>query len=120
MELAIQGIKGSYSYQAAILFIKELRKTGINKIKINYFKSFDELLKEFKDLAIVPVENSLIGSIYNNYKRILESNFFILASLNLKIEHALLGNTKDIKEIKTVYSHPIALEQCKDFLQDFS
>jgi len=120
VELLIQGIKGSYSYQAAILFIKELRKLGISKVKIKYSNSFEELFEKIKDFAVVPVENSLIGSIYNNYKKILENNFYIVASLSLKIEHALLGNTNNIKEIKVVYSHPAALEQCKSFLKTYN
>jgi chorismate mutase/prephenate dehydratase len=120
VELIIQGIKGSYSYQAALIFLKELKKVGIKNVKIKSANSFDELFDNFKDFAVVPVENSLIGSIYNNYKRILENSFYILASLNLKIKHALLSKNNDLAKIKKVYSHPAALEQCKSFIDNFN
>jgi prephenate dehydratase len=47
----------------------------------------------------------------------LSGNYQIIGELNLDIDHCLLANTKDIKDIKYVYSHPQALAQCQNYIE---
>jgi len=69
------------------------------------------------DNGIIPIENSLAGSIHENYDLLLEHNLVITGEVKLRIVHNLIVNKGvDISAIKRIYSHPQALYQCKDFL----
>ena len=121
MDLVCQGIEGSYSYQVSKIFKKGLEKEFNIKInKIKPVNSFEELFKEVEkgNFGAIPVENSLIGTIFNNYETIIKKNLRIVYDYYLKIEHCLLvkKDIKNLSEIKKVISHPAAIEQCKNFL----
>jgi 3-deoxy-7-phosphoheptulonate synthase len=79
---------------------------------------FDEVKIGNADFGVVPLENSLTGSIHENYDLLLEYDNRIIGELTLRVVHALIGqpDTK-LDEIKRVFSHPQALEQCRDFLE---
>lgn len=93
----------------------------------------DHLLLEFKtipqalysldqeeiDLAVVPVENSIEGTVNITLDVLThEVNLFILEERVLNITHNLVAKTKDIKDIKKVFAHPQALAQCRKYLED--
>lgn len=73
------------------------------------------------EIGVVPVENSLTGSLYENYDLFNTYPLSICAEQYLKVEHFLLAKKGEgsgeerLKQIKIVYSHPKALEQCKEF-----
>ena len=73
------------------------------------------------EIGVVPVENSLSGSLYENYDLFNIYPLSICAEQYLKVEHFLLAKKSEgsgeerLKQIKIVYSHPKALEQCKEF-----
>ncbi len=89
-------------------------------------KNFDFLFKALDegkaDLIVVPMENSLAGSVVENFDLLLKYDFFAIGEVYLKVEHNLLGfkNPKTGKkpELKKVYSHYKALEQCLDFFRN--
>ncbi len=123
MNIVCQGIKGSYSYQTAEK-IKEIIEKELN-IKINKIinvDSFLDLIEKVKEglFGVIPVENSIIGTIFSNYELIWENNLKIVYDYFLKIEHALLVSKEvnNLKEIEKVLSHPAALEQCMSFLKE--
>ncbi|MEO2154453.1 MAG: prephenate dehydratase [Nanoarchaeota archaeon] len=121
IKLVCQGIKGSYSYQTANIFKRELEKLNLEVKEIISVKNFDELFNFVKKgyFGVIPIENSLIGTIFENYKKIINNNFKITFDYYLKIEHCLLAKKKiDLKEIKKVISHPAALKQCLNFLKE--
>ncbi|UZO82627.1 prephenate dehydratase [Aquimarina sp. ERC-38] len=115
--VAIQGIKGSYHHQVAQAYFGE-------EVMVDECLSFQELVKSLESGkstdAVMAIENSIAGSIIPNYAYIDEHNLEIVGEYFLPIHHCLmaLGNQK-IADIKEVYSHPMALLQCKDFFNHY-
>ena len=118
-KIAIQGEKGSYSEEAAFKYFKNKR------IEILYCASFEEAFKKVKNKeansALIPIENSWTGSINEVYDLLLKYNMFIIGEYILKIEHCLIALKKyNLNKINKVFSHPQAIEQCKNFLKKYN
>lgn len=114
MKIAYFGIPGSFTYSAA----KELFSTADFVSTTTFSDIFDQLKQDKVDCGVIPIENSLAGSIYENYDLLETSNMMIVDETYLKVEHCLLGKQQNIAEIKKVISHPKALEQCSHFFSD--
>ncbi len=111
--IAIQGERGSYSEEAAHNLL------GPN-FSCRCCRTFEEVFQLTKDgevpHCLVPLENSLAGSIYKNYDLLSRYRLRIIRETNLLIHHNLIavpGVT--FAEIRTVLSHPVALDQCEKF-----
>ncbi len=113
--VACQGVKGAYSQLAC------------NKIfenpQILYFKNFDAVFSAIEqglcEYGILPIENSLHGSVNQVYDLMKNHNFYITKGIKLKINHVLLGKGNiSLKEISDIYSHEQALGQCSAFLKE--
>jgi len=115
IKVAYLGPDGTFSHQAA------LREFG-SSAKFNPSKSIEEVFegveKERASFGIVPVENSMEGSVGNVLDRFLRSDLLISSELFEKISHYLISKTGDIKDIKIVASHPQALGQCRKWLTE--
>lgn len=91
---------------------------------IMYFNNFDGVFSAIEgglcDYGIVPIENSNAGSVKKVYDLMIKHNFSIVRSVRLKIDHNLLAkpNTK-MADIKEIYSHEQAINQCSQFLKQF-
>jgi len=117
MNIAIQGIPGSFHHQVALLnFGKEAQ--------VLPFMSFEEVAKSVAsgaaEVGIMAIENSIAGAILPNYDLIDRYELFIHEEYYLPISHqfmALPGQT--IADISEVRSHPMALLQCKNFLSQY-
>jgi len=114
-KVAIQGEEGSYSEEAGI-------KYWGNSVVFIPKRNFDEVIaaveKEETDFGLLPIENSLIGSISTTYDLLLESNLTITGEVITPVSHYLMALKKiPLSVIKRVYSHPAALSQCSTFLQ---
>lgn len=109
------GPEGTYSHQATqILFpLTTQRKVSFESFTL----LFEKLMKEEIDFIVVPIENSLEGTVRENIDHILSHPVFVLGSFDLPIHHQLLSREKNLEDIKTIYSHPQALAQCLYFLQ---
>ena len=109
------GPKGTYSSYASDLYSQNERKIPFNTINevLNSLKSSES------DKVIVPLENSIHGSIVEVLDFLASKNDFqILAELNLEINHSIYTlNNLNLNEIDIVYSHPQALGQCYDYLE---
>ena len=118
MKVAIQGIAGSFHHEAASLLLKNKK---VELVACDDFASvFNALHENNATYGVVAIENTNFGSINEVYD-LLEnssSSFKIIEELPLKIHQQLITykNTR-LSDIKVVYSHPIALEQCSDFLR---
>ncbi len=113
--IAIQGISGSFHEIAARQYFEN---DEIALIECRSFNDlFDALLFGKASHAVVAIENSVAGSIIPNYALIKNSGLKIIGEVFLRIEQHLVGlpgcNLDDITE---VHSHPMAIEQCNDFL----
>lgn len=112
--IGFQGEHGAYSEIASRRFNKE-------QIYIPY-REFKEVLENVRagsvDYGIIPVENSLGGSVTQVNDLLIETDLHIIAEVKLKIGHCLLALPGvDYKDIKDVYSHPQVLSQCRNFIK---
>jgi len=111
--IAIQGERGSNSHMAALemLGAVEVVPCGVSAEVI------DAVLSGRVDAAVLPIENSLHGSVAEHYDLLLESAVRIDAESLLRIRHNLIASPGvRLEEIRTVLSHPVALSQCRKFL----
>lgn len=114
-KIAIQGLEGSFHHAAALKYYGK-------RTEIYECSSFREVVKRTasqKDIyaGIIAIENSTVGSILPNYQLIESNPVQIIGEINLKINQNLLVNSNvQIKDIKEVHSHPMALQQCSEFL----
>ena len=113
-KIVYQGEPGCNSHVASNKFFpKNIKRLGVKTFK----DIFDMVKKNKETYGVVPVENSLTGSIHQNYDLLLDYNLWVIGAVKLRIEHNLMAPTgQDIKSIKEVWSHPEALAQCRDFL----
>ena len=70
------------------------------------------------DRAVIPIENSLFGSVHQNYDLLREHSLRIGAEVQLRIRHQLLGvKEATLDSVEQVFSHPQALGQCREFIK---
>lgn len=110
--VACQGVEGAYSQLACEkLFVTP---------SIQYFRNFEGVFSAieagFCRYGILPIENSTAGSVNRVYDLMIEHNFSIVRSTRLKIDHCLLAKP-DHAQIKEIFSHEQAINQCADFLK---
>ncbi|WP_452231123.1 prephenate dehydratase [Lacinutrix sp. MEBiC02404] len=115
--VAIQGVKGSFHHIVAQQYFG-------NQVAIQECLSFDEtvqnLLDKKVDAVIMALENSIAGSIIPNYALIDNHNLHIVGEQYLDIQHNLMAlPNQSIADITEVYSHPMALLQCKEFFKKY-
>jgi len=113
MKAAFQGELGAFSQQA----ILQLLGPSARPVPQPWFDEvFAALAKGEVDVAVIPIENTLYGSIYQTYDLLLKHDFVITAETRVRIVHNLIAppGTK-FTQIRKVYSHQVALDQCLDF-----
>lgn len=111
--VACQGVEGAYSQIAC----EKIFKSPF----IMYFKNFEAVFTAIEQgmcqYGILPIENSTAGSVTKVYDLMIRHNFSIVRTFRLKIDHNLLANPGAVlSDIKTIYSHEQAINQCADFL----
>ena len=110
-EVACQGVEGAYSQQACT---KVFRYPAIT-----YFRTFADVFEAIESgrcrYGILPIENSLAGSVRSVYDLMAGHRFHIVRSTRIQIEHALL-TLLDAGNIREVFSHEQAIQQCSDYL----
>lgn len=113
--VAIQGGSGAYHGIAAERFFKD---EEVEIIPCVTFKDiFTTIKKDPNVVGIMAIENTIAGSLLPNYDLMKEYNLPIAGEYKLRISHCLAALPgQDIHEIREIHSHPIALMQCKDFM----
>jgi chorismate mutase/prephenate dehydratase len=113
--VAFQGEPGAYTEEAAFRFFGQSAQSCPYPSLDDVFEAVETGVVPF---AVVPVENSLEGSITRVYDLLLDSPLMVCGEIELRISHCLIGLPgARLDEIRTVYSHPQALGQCRNFLQ---
>lgn len=117
--IAIQGFEGCFHQVAARQFFG-------SQVKVECCASFRELIKKASDKkltngGIMAIENSIAGSILPNYNLLQKSDLKIVGEVYLQIKQQLLVNPGvALEDIREVHSHPMALLQCLDFLEQYN
>jgi len=117
IELITQGIPGSFHFEACYKYFAD------QNIHINQTASFLDLAEGLIsdstiDYGVMAIENSIAGSIIQNYKILREHRFRIVGELYLEVHHnLLLFPGSQLEDIKEVRSHPMALNQCLGYLK---
>jgi len=115
VRVAFQGEIGAYSESAIYEFFGQDVQSVPCKRFSDVFKCVESGETEF---GVVPVENSIEGSVTQVYDLFLEYNVKVCGEIVLKIVHCLIANPNvTLNSIKVVYSHPQALGQCRNFLE---
>jgi prephenate dehydratase len=115
IKVAFQGERGAFSEIAAI---KYFRKNLSFSPSFAFDEVFNKIKKGTVKYGVVPIENSLYGSVYETYDLLSNYSFQIIGECNLQIRHNLLAKKRlKLNEIKEIYSHPQALGQCSKFLK---
>ncbi len=113
--VAFQGTRGAYSWLAC-------RKHFGHDIDAVGYGSFPEAIEALEeghvDLAVLPIENVLAGSIHEVYDLLTESKLHVVGEEYLRIEHCLIGLPgTPLEQLEVVFSHPVALQQCRAFIK---
>jgi len=117
VRIAIQGEIGSFSHAAVLAMHPTAADLQIVPCPVSN-DVFDALVVNATvDAAVIPIENSLAGSILEHYDLLLQHPVRILAEHHLRIRHNLIGiHGARVDHLERVFSHPIALAQCRQFL----
>jgi prephenate dehydratase len=115
--VAIQGVKGSFHHIVSQQYFEE-------HVLVDECMTFDAVIESVlnckSNAAIMAIENSIAGSIIPNYALIDAHNLHIVGEHYLDIQHHLMAlPNQNINDIKEVYSHPMALLQCKAFFKQY-
>jgi prephenate dehydratase len=114
MKVAIQGERGAFSHQAAVVLTPKAEVLAC----ATSAQVFDALDSGKAGAAVIPVENTLAGPVGEHLDLLLERDVFIHAEMRLRIEHNLIAAPgARMKEIRKVLSHPVALDQCRNFFR---
>ncbi len=115
--VAIQGIKGSFHH---IVSQNYFGNKMILEECLSFDKVVDSILTKRCDVGVMAIENSIAGSILPNYALIDNHHLHIIGEYYLDIQHHLMSlPNQNINEIEEVYSHPMALLQCKEFFKKY-
>jgi prephenate dehydratase len=114
MKVSFQGEPGAYSEQAVFNYCGQVETVPCE----SFDAMFDSVASGKSDAALAPIENSLAGSIHQNYDLLLRHDLHIVGEYFLRVQHCLIANPGAKKEeIKKAISHPQALGQCAAYLR---
>ncbi len=117
IKIAIQGVSGCYHEEAARKFFGHHR---MEAIEAETFEILADIVANDNGVhyGIMAIENSIAGSMLQNYRILREKKFWITGEVYLRIQHNLMALPgQSIDDIKDVASHPMALNQCLGFLK---
>lgn len=115
--IAIQGIAGSFHEDAAQRYFED-------EVEVVECKTFTTVCEKIDndevDYAVMAIENSIAGSLLNNYQLIRDYHLRIIGEIYIHISMNLLVNEGvEAKDIEHIHSHPIALQQCMEYIEQF-
>jgi len=116
-KVVIQGYPGSFHDEAASKYFQE----ETEGIPADTFEILAKLLNNADaEYGVMAIENSIAGTLLQNYRILRENNYWISGEVYLRIQHNLLVNPGvKMEDIQEVESHPMAINQCLDFLSEY-
>ncbi len=116
MKVSFQGEPGAYSEQAVFNYFGKVETVPCESFDV----MFDSVVSGVSDAALAPIENSLAGSIHQNYDLLLRHDLHIVGEYFLRVQHCLITNPGvKMEDIKKAISHPQALGQCAAYLRGY-
>lgn len=115
VKVAFQGEPGAFSENALLRYFPD----NVRSVPLKEFRDvFDSVLAGKSHYGIIPIENTLTGSIHQNYDLLLQyPDIRLVGEKTIRIIHNLIGLPEaDLKDIQRIYSHPQGLSQCARFL----
>lgn len=111
--VAFQGEPGAFSQEA-------VRRLAGDRVQVLPCQRFEEVFQALEsgraEAGVIPIENSLAGSVHENYDHLLNYDFQIAGETTVRIVHHLIAPPGvGFRQIRRVYSHPVALNQCLKF-----
>lgn len=110
MKVALLGPEGTYTHQAAEKYFEDLEPEFCSTIR--------EVFDSETQAKLVPIENSLGGGVTDTIDLLREKDEKTSGEVVLPIQHALISDEKDISDIKKIVSHPQALAQCQELIEE--
>ena len=113
--IAFQGERGSFSEEAAYKLLG--RRITVKPCE-TFGAIFESVVSGKTKYCLAPIENTLAGSVYENYDLLLSNDLHIVGEVSLRIVHNLIAPPGTaLKDVTQVYSHPVALAQCEEFFK---
>src|SRR5690242_2377652 len=111
-KIAFQGERGAFSEEAA----RNMLGAGVEMLPCARFEDVFRSLKQGRAAgAVIPIENTLAGSVHENYDHLQNFELPIVAETSVRIVHNLIApQGVSFSKIRRVFSHPVALNQCLD------
>jgi prephenate dehydratase len=116
VRVGFQGERGAFSQEA----VRQLLGDRAAVVPFQRFEDvFRALDKGETDASVIPIENTLAGSVHENYDHLLHFDVKIVAETNVRIVHNVMAAPGvRFRDLRRVYSHPVALNQCLQFFSD--
>ena len=117
MVVAFQGTEGAYGHQAALQHFAVSRRPIAFKAYATFREMLEAVLEGHTDRAMLPIENTTAGSVYESYDLLLRFNLALVGEEIVDVRHCLLGVADvPLASVRRIHSHPQALSQCSEFL----
>jgi prephenate dehydratase len=115
LRVAFQGERGAFSEEAGRRILGDAIESCPKR---EFDQMFESVIRDEADCAVVPIENTLAGSVIKNYDLLVENDLEIIGEVVLRVAHNLIApkGTK-LASVRRIYSHPVALAQCEDYLR---
>jgi prephenate dehydratase len=115
--VVIQGELGAFSHSAAL----KLLGPNVRCIpKTTFSEAFAAIADGSADCGVIPIENTLYGSVHENYDHLVQFDLTICGETTLRIQHSLIARPElSLDNITRAFSHPVALDQCRKFFEQF-
>lgn len=116
VRVVYQGVEGAYSHAAVYQFFG----SGANAYHVPQWEDAMKAVQNKEaDYAVLPIENSSAGAVTDNYDLLVKYQNYIVGETQVAVSHALLSlPDAEISDIRTVFSHPQALMQCSQYLNE--
>lgn len=115
VRVAFQGERGAFSEEAARRILGERIDTCPKR---EFDQMFDAVIRDEADCAMVPMENTLAGSVIKNYDLVADNDLEVIGEVVLRVAHHLIAcKSTRLADLRRIYSHPVALAQCEAYLR---